>query len=96
MHCKRGPSFHGGHERRDPNCVLYGCESSNLKELGSYMRSKKIQAEVQKALSTGELTSSSKPTTTTPKTAMPTPLSGVTPLPKPAGAPRNMPEVFEG
>ena len=64
LRCKRGPSYHGG---RDPQCIFHGCESRDLKELGTFARQKKIDTAVQQALSKGETTSDPTATATTSK-----------------------------
>ena len=42
--CKRGPSFHGGHDRSDPTCILFGCDSSDAGQVSSFLRNLKIEA----------------------------------------------------
>ena len=43
LRCERGPAYHGGHERRDPKCVLFGYGGTDLKDLNAYTRRKRIE-----------------------------------------------------
>ena len=41
LRCLRGPSFHGKHERTDPQCVLHNTEAATGGEVLAYLRSQK-------------------------------------------------------
>ena len=51
---KRGRSFHGGHTRSDPRCVLHGCSSEDVKGIQAFLRQKQIDDAVQDYLNRGD------------------------------------------
>ena len=54
LRCKRGPSYHGGHTRSDPRCVLHGCSSEDVKGVQAFLRQKQIDDAVQDFLTGGD------------------------------------------
>ena len=48
--CLKGPSFHGGHRRQDPNCLLHGCTSHKTKDIQDFIKQKQIEQAFRKAL----------------------------------------------
>ena len=51
---KGGPSYHGGHTRSDPRCVLHGCSSEDAKGVQAFFRQKQIDDAVQDFLTGGD------------------------------------------
>ena len=41
--CREGPSFHGGHERGDPECQLHGCFATAPADIQFFLRAKAIE-----------------------------------------------------
>ena len=48
--CQQGPSYHGGHERSDPKCILHGFSGTTRKEVADFLKRKEIQDAVNQAL----------------------------------------------
>ena len=48
--CLKGPSYHDGHERQDPNCLLHGCTSNKTKDIQEFIKQRQIEQAVRKAL----------------------------------------------
>ena len=48
--CQKGPSYHGGHQRQDPKCLLHGCTSTKAKDIQEDLKQRQIEQAVLKAL----------------------------------------------
>ena len=48
--CRKGPSFHAGHEQGDPECILHGFQGTTHKEIADFLKQKQIQEAVRQAL----------------------------------------------
>ena len=65
LRCRNGPSYHGGHRREDPDCVLHGCSSWDPTDIQAYIKRQSIEKVVQDALRHGTVATST-PTRSTP------------------------------
>ena len=54
LRCKKGASYHGGHNRADPLCILHGCLREDAKGIQEFLRQKKIDAALRDSDSQGE------------------------------------------
>lgn len=47
---KRGPSYHGGHERQDPACVFFACDDQDAAGVQKHLKEVAVAKAVQEAL----------------------------------------------
>ena len=52
--CREGPSFHGGHERGDPECQLHGCFATAPADIQFFPRAKAIETTRKNAVKEAE------------------------------------------
>ena len=48
--CREGPSYHGGHQRGDPQCQLFGCLATDPIGIQDFLRTKALDAARRDAM----------------------------------------------